>query len=273
MSATPRLPPVGDQDFSSSAWQQFFRDISVRVGVTGVVTWALVNKAGANITDIPSRNHGDLLNINTAGYTHLTATNHTDLTDGGDSTLHFHATDRALANITGLAANMGAFLADPTSAKLAATLTDETGTAGKVVFDTSPTITTPSVVSQTVSGTAGNLYAGIWTPTLTNGTNVAASTPHANSFFIRVGNIIHVGLSVEIDCTAAGAFDLQISLPVASDFAATDDASGVAHSVVGGGSVDAVVYADTTNNTLILSGVTVSTTNNLWMIEADYQIV
>ena len=34
-------------------------------------------------------------------YYHLTSAQHTDLTDAGDSTLHYHATDRALVNATG----------------------------------------------------------------------------------------------------------------------------------------------------------------------------
>jgi hypothetical protein len=49
-------------------------------------------------------NHNDLAGLDggTAGeYFHLTSARHTDLTDGGDSTLHFHATDRARANHTG----------------------------------------------------------------------------------------------------------------------------------------------------------------------------
>jgi len=45
--------------------------------------------------------HSALASLNTASYTHLTATNHTDLTDAGDSTLHYHATDRDSANFTG----------------------------------------------------------------------------------------------------------------------------------------------------------------------------
>lgn len=48
--------------------------------------------------------HNDLSGLQggTAGeYYHLTAARHTDLTDGGDSTLHYHATDRARANHTG----------------------------------------------------------------------------------------------------------------------------------------------------------------------------
>lgn len=48
------------------------------------------------------------------------------------------------SGVAGLAANIAAWLADPTSAKLIAALTDETGT-GPAVFGTSPTITTPTI--------------------------------------------------------------------------------------------------------------------------------
>lgn len=45
--------------------------------------------------------HTALLNLNSTSYYHLTQTNHTDLTDAGDSLLHYHATDRDSANFTG----------------------------------------------------------------------------------------------------------------------------------------------------------------------------
>lgn len=63
--------------------------------------WTNFNFTGSNITDIVTRNHDDLQNLNTANHYHLTQANHTDLTDGGDSTLHYHASDRARANHTG----------------------------------------------------------------------------------------------------------------------------------------------------------------------------
>lgn len=56
----------------------------------GLMLWAYVSKVGSNLTDIETRNHADLQNINTATYTHLSATNATDLTDGGATTLHKH---------------------------------------------------------------------------------------------------------------------------------------------------------------------------------------
>lgn len=50
----------------------------------------------------------------------------------------------AIGNVTGLGTNMLAFLQTPSSANLAATVTDETG-SGALVFATSPTLVTPAL--------------------------------------------------------------------------------------------------------------------------------
>lgn len=50
----------------------------------------------------------------------------------------------AIGNVTGLATGMATFLQTPTSANLAATVTDETG-SGALVFATSPTLVTPAL--------------------------------------------------------------------------------------------------------------------------------
>lgn len=68
----------------------------------GSIAWLSLDFTGSNITDIVTRNHADLQNLNTASYTHLTSTQATDLTDGGDSTLHYHSSDRDLTNATGV---------------------------------------------------------------------------------------------------------------------------------------------------------------------------
>lgn len=60
--------------------------------------------------------------------------------------------------VSGLGANVAAFLTTPSSGNLAAALTDETGT-GAAVFATSPTLTTPKTTGYTVAalpaGTVG----------------------------------------------------------------------------------------------------------------------
>jgi hypothetical protein len=66
------------------------------------------------------------------------------------------------SGVSGLGANVATFLADPTSAKLAFAITDETG-SGNVVFSNSPTLVTP------VLGTPSSA-------TLTNATGLPIST-------------------------------------------------------------------------------------------------
>lgn len=86
--------------------------------------WPLINFTGSNITDIVNKDHNDLDNKQggtTNEYYHLTSaqetklngietgaevnnisdTNATDLTDTGDTTLHYHSADRDRSNHTG----------------------------------------------------------------------------------------------------------------------------------------------------------------------------
>ncbi len=65
-----------------------------RLTATGQLLWSGLSFTGSNLTDIETRNHADLQNLDTASYSHLTSTQVTDLTDGGDSTLHYHSADR-----------------------------------------------------------------------------------------------------------------------------------------------------------------------------------
>ena len=86
----------------------------MRISSSGQLLWSYLDFTGSNLTDLATRNHNDLENI--AGgalndYYHFTVAQHTDLTDGGDSTLHYHASDRSLANTTGLGTGVGTALA------------------------------------------------------------------------------------------------------------------------------------------------------------------
>jgi len=76
--------------------------------------------------------------------------------------------------VSGLAANVAAFLATPSSANLAAALTDETGT-GANVFAISPSITTPTITS------ASALSAGTYLTVKTHSTDDSSTS----DFFIR----------------------------------------------------------------------------------------
>jgi hypothetical protein len=97
---TPVGVPPGHSFWND--WYEKLRDLINNNNIT--VTWGNILFSGSNLTDIVTRNHNDLQNFqggSANSYYHLTQTQHTDLTDAGDSALHFHATDRDRANHTG----------------------------------------------------------------------------------------------------------------------------------------------------------------------------
>ena len=89
------------------------------------------------------------------------------------------------SGVSGLGSNVATFLATPSSANLAAAVTDETGT-GALVFATSPTLVTPALgtpsalVGTNITGTASGLTAGNVT-TNANLTGAVTSVGNATS--------------------------------------------------------------------------------------------
>jgi hypothetical protein len=64
----------------------------------------------------------------------------------------------------------------------------------------------------------GNVFSGTYTPTLTNTTNVAASTTGVCQY-MRVGSVVTVSGQLSIDPTSAAADTvIRMTLPIASDF-------------------------------------------------------
>lgn len=128
MSTFPQ-PPLNDaSNRLSRPWHLWHDRLSKFLSDTaGLIPWTSISKAGSNLTELTTRNHADLQNINTATYTHLSAVNHTDLTDSGDTALHFHSSDRARANHTGtqLRATISDFAHDHTTADGSGVLTND----------------------------------------------------------------------------------------------------------------------------------------------------
>lgn len=105
------------------------------------------------------------------------------------------------SGVSGLGSNVATFLATPSSANLAAAVTDETGTGG-LVFATSPTLVTPALgtpsalVGTNITGTASGLTAGNVT-TNANLTGDVTSVGNATS--------IAAGVIVDADINASAA--------------------------------------------------------------------
>jgi hypothetical protein len=81
----------------------------------------------------------------------------------------------------------------------------------------------------------GNVFSGTYTPTLTNVTNVAASTTGVCQY-MRVGNVVTVSGQLSINPTTASANTvLRMTLPIASSFTGTSRAlGGTAASITSG---------------------------------------
>lgn len=97
---------------------------------------------------------------------------------------------------------------------------------------TAASATTPSPFQSGITvganKTNGSVYGGVYTPTLTGVTNVAASTAFPTNY-VRVDNIVTVSGIVAIDPTAGATLTtLGMSLPIASNFVAVYNLGGAA---------------------------------------------
>ena len=82
-------PPINDQP-GSFTWLEWYRQLRNYISTNGSVPWYVINFAGSNITDIATRDHDQLQNVDggTAGeHYHLTAAQHAALTAGPHNTL------------------------------------------------------------------------------------------------------------------------------------------------------------------------------------------
>lgn len=128
--------------------------------------------------------------------------------------------------------------------------------------------------SVAVTGTTNQYVAsGTYTPTLTNVTNVSASTAYSSQW-IRVGNVVTVSGKVDIDTTlAAGtASELGMSLPLASALTAEEQVGGTATSD-SVASLSARIKADATNDRASFVFKSISLTNDSYAFSFQYLIL
>jgi len=106
------LPPAPiDAPFSSYNWVDWYKKVRDAINNAASVLWTSINFTGSNITDIVTRNHNDLQNIQggTAGqYYHLTAAEYAAIGPGAVTSVFGRAGavvavagDYSAADITG----------------------------------------------------------------------------------------------------------------------------------------------------------------------------
>lgn len=133
------------------------------------------------------------------------------------------------------------------------------------------TVDLTGVVPLTLGGTGASSATQTYTPTFTNTTNVAASTPRACQY-MRVGNTITVSGQFDIDPTATGQIVMGISLPVASAFTTAFQAGGTAAPTTVA-DAPAAIISDATNDRATLTYVCVDTTNHTMAFTFTYQVL
>ena len=113
--------------------------------------------------------------------------------------------------------------------------------------------------------------SGNYTPTLTNVTNITASTA-VSCQYMKVGRTVTVSGSVDIQAAGVGAFELGISLPYASNLAQAYHCAGSAISVT---STDSACFiaGDATNDRASLNGVALGIINTTYYFQFTYRII
>jgi hypothetical protein len=117
------------------------------------------------------------------------------------------------------------------------------------------------------------LASGTYTPTLTNITNIDAST--ASGFqYMRVGNVVTLSGRIEIDPTATNTLtQLEFTLPISSNFAFDHQGAGTGAELTTGIQTPCSIQANITNDRLILTFRSSGTVGGLFYVHATYQII
>jgi hypothetical protein len=118
--------------------------------------------------------------------------------------------------------------------------------------------------------TIGTASASTYSPTLTNGANVAASTTNT-WFYSRIGDIVSATGRISVDPTAAAgtSTNVDISIPVASNFTVTTDLAGTCGSEAVTDE-SSIIYSDSTSDRAELIFSAQDTANHILMCSFKY---
>jgi hypothetical protein len=202
-----------------------------------------------------------------------------DLLDGQHGSYY-----NSLTNATGtLAANKGgtgiaAYTAGNYIRALNST-TLEQRTSGQVLSDIGAEAAGSAAAALTAANTytddeitaLGVIASGTWTPTLTNTTNIAASTT-AECRYTRFGNVVSFAGRVSVTPTGAGQCVMGVSLPVASNFAAAGDAAGSGVATENP-YIPVLVQGDQTNDRLLVAFYATSVAVRFVAFSGQYTVI
>jgi len=112
--------------------------------------------------------------------------------------------------------------------------------------------------------------SGTYTPTLTNTTNITASTAYQCQF-MRVGNIVTVSGKADITATLGLATQLDISLPIPSNFGAQEDCAGTASASAV--NEQASMRGSVANDRAEVNYIAISLVSQPWYFTFTYEVI
>lgn len=127
------------------------------------------------------------------------------------------------------------------------------------------------VVASSIAA-ANAASSGTYTPTLTNSTNVAASTAE-KAIYLRVGNTVHVAGTLVVDPTTTLTLtQLGISLPIASNFGGSFDCAGVAAATAVAAD-SAGIVANVAGDRAQMEWIAMDVTNHAFRYTFSYEVI
>lgn len=116
------------------------------------------------------------------------------------------------------------------------------------------------------------LDSGTYTPTRTNVANVTSSSV-TTCQYMRVGSVVTVSGLIDIQPTAVGSVtQIDLTLPIASNFGSSSDAAGTANAT-GVASESAGIYAESAGDKARLQFVSTSLSNTTYAFHFTYRII
>jgi hypothetical protein len=157
MAGTLPPPPMTSESNNSFVWLEWYRQLRNFIQTSGSVPWAVVDKAGAQLADLPTRPHSSLQSI-----------------QGGTSGNYYHLIKALSGSITFDFPNIGAVATSTTTVTVAGAATGDT------------VLITPSTALEAGLVIYGYVSAADTITIVANNPTAGAINPASRTYYVSV---------------------------------------------------------------------------------------